>query len=151
MTPVRVFSNDMNLSSFGEFRDQRNNVKKYHYQSIVTETTTYTLRAANPWPAYRPAGGQPPEGRIVMTQARMGKGIHAVPKVSPGPAMPYPSTPCGPGPPPKPKNARWGGGRPPPNRASRGLLGVPRPQVKRPAAIFFPIGYPFPYWPVMTP
>jgi hypothetical protein len=31
---------------------QADHVKKYHYQSIVTENTKYALRAANPRPAY---------------------------------------------------------------------------------------------------
>jgi hypothetical protein len=49
------------------------------------------------------------------TQARTGRGIHGLPKVSPRPAMPNPYTPCG-----------------------------------RPAAVFFPLGYPFPYGPDAT-
>jgi hypothetical protein len=44
-------------------------------------------------------------------QARTGRGIHGLPRVSYGPAMPYPYMPCG--------------------RAA--------------AAVFFPLGYPFPY------
>jgi hypothetical protein len=32
---------------------------------------------------------------VPVKQVRMARGIHALPKVSPGPAMPYPSTPCG--------------------------------------------------------
>jgi hypothetical protein len=49
-------------------------------------------------------------------QARTGRGIHGLPKVLCGPAMPDPYTPCG--------------------RAT--------PQT----AVFFPLGYPFPYGPV---
>jgi hypothetical protein len=53
-------------------------------------------------------------------QARTGRGIHGLPKVSTGPAMPNPYT------------AVWE---------------VARPQGGRPVAVFFPLGYPFPYGP----
>jgi hypothetical protein len=42
------------------------NVEK-HITLIVSETTKYILRAANPWAADRPAWGWPPEERIDMT------------------------------------------------------------------------------------
>jgi hypothetical protein len=42
-------------------------LKKEYYYSIVTQTTKYALRAADPRAADRPAGGWPPGGRIVMT------------------------------------------------------------------------------------
>jgi hypothetical protein len=57
----------------------------------------------------------------VFLQARTGRGIHGLPKVSPGPAKPDPYT---------------------------AVLGVARPQGGQPAAVFFPLGYPFPYGPV---
>jgi hypothetical protein len=65
-------------------------------------------------------------------QALTGRDIHGLPKVSPGPAMPDPYTPCGRAIPPNRLMAVWG---------------VARPQGGRPAAIFFPLGYPFPYGP----
>jgi hypothetical protein len=38
----------------------------------------------------------PAENRVVgFGHGRMARGGHGLPKVSPGPAMPYPSTPCG--------------------------------------------------------
>jgi hypothetical protein len=37
---------------------------------MITETTKYALRAANPRAADRPAGGWPSEGRILMTPQR---------------------------------------------------------------------------------
>jgi hypothetical protein len=52
-------------------------------------------------------------------QARTGRGIHGLPKVSLGAVMPNPSMPCG--------------------RAT--------PQGGRPTAVFFPLGYPFLYGP----
>ena len=33
---------------------------------MITETTKYALRAANPWVANKPAGRWLPKGRIVM-------------------------------------------------------------------------------------
>jgi hypothetical protein len=51
-----------------EFRDQGDNVTKEYHESIVTKKNTkHALWAADPWAADRPAGGWPPEGRIVMT------------------------------------------------------------------------------------
>jgi hypothetical protein len=41
-------------------------LKKYHYYLIVTETTKYALRVANPRAGNMPAGGWPPERHIVM-------------------------------------------------------------------------------------
>jgi hypothetical protein len=64
-------------------------------------------------------------------QARTGRGIHGLPKVSCGPAVPDPYTPCG---------------RATPQTALR-LFGVARPQGGWPPAVFFPLGYPFPYGP----
>jgi hypothetical protein len=32
---------------------------------------------------------------VESEHVRMARGVHGLPKVSPGPAMPYPSTPCG--------------------------------------------------------
>jgi hypothetical protein len=62
------------------------------------------------------------------TQARTGRGIHGLPKVLPGPAKPDPYTPC-----------RWAT----PKTALQ--------QGGQPAAIFFPLGYSFPYGPVLMP
>jgi hypothetical protein len=39
----------------GKFHDQGDNVIEYYYSLIVIETTKYSLRVANPRPAYRPA------------------------------------------------------------------------------------------------
>jgi hypothetical protein len=65
-------------------------------------------------------------------QARTGRDIHGIPKVSPGPAMPNPYTPCGRATPPNCLMAVWE---------------VAHPQGERPAAVFFPLGYPYPYGP----
>jgi hypothetical protein len=64
------------------------------------------------------------ERNVGNEQARTGRGIHGLPKVSPRPAMPIPYTP---------------------QTALRPFGGVARPQSERPAAVFFPLGYPFPY------
>jgi hypothetical protein len=65
-------------------------------------------------------------------QARMGRGIHGLPKVSPGLAMPDPSTPCGWA---SPQTALWPFG------------GWPARRADGRAAVFYPLGYPFPYGP----
>jgi hypothetical protein len=59
-------------------------------------------------------------------QARTGRGIHGLPKVSCRTAMPDPYTPCR---------------RATPQTALRPFGG-------RPAAVYFPLGYPIPYGPV---
>jgi hypothetical protein len=55
-----------------------------------------TFRACAPVFAFLPilAPFWPPFGARLF-QARMATGIHGLPKVSPRPAMPDPSTPCG--------------------------------------------------------
>jgi hypothetical protein len=58
---------------------------------------------------------------VLPGQARIARGIHGLPKVSPWPAMPDPSMPCG-----------------------RAVSGVARSQGGRPAAVFYPLGYPTP-------
>jgi hypothetical protein len=68
-------------------------------------------------------------------QARMGRGIHGLPKVSCGSAMPDPLYALQAGHPPNGLTAIWG---------------VAHPQGGRPAAVFFPLGYPFPYGPEST-
>jgi hypothetical protein len=60
----------------------------------------------------------------------MARGGHGLPKVSPGPAMPDPSTP-------------WG--RATPEKPLRPFKGVALPQGGRPAAVFFPFGHPTSY------
>jgi hypothetical protein len=60
----------------------------------------------------------------------MEKGGHGLSKVSPGPAMPYPSTPCRLA---TPETALWP------------FQWWPAPQGGRPAAVFYPFGYPTPY------
>jgi hypothetical protein len=52
-----------------------------------------------------------------------------LPKVSLGPTMPYPSTPC----------------RRPPLKRLHGHFGAGHLQGGRPAAVFYPLGYPTPY------
>jgi hypothetical protein len=59
--------------------------------------------------------------------ARSGRGLS---KVSPGPAMPYPSTPCGPG---------------TPEKALRPFQWWAHPPSGRPAGRLYPIGHPTPY------
>jgi hypothetical protein len=66
-------------------------------------------------------------GDLWQVQARTGRGIHELPKVSPGPAMPNPYTPCG--------------------RATPDGLTPLRPQDGQPAAVFYPLGYPTPNGP----
>jgi hypothetical protein len=66
-------------------------------------------------------------GETIEGQARTGRGIHGRTKVSCGPAMPDPYMPCG---------------RATPQGAGQGGL---------PAAVFFPLEYPFPYRPVEGP
>jgi hypothetical protein len=57
---------------------------------------------------------------FTLTQARTGRGIHGLPKVSPGPAQPLYTLRAG------------------------------HPFGGRPAAVFFPLGYPTPYGPALT-
>jgi hypothetical protein len=103
-----------------------------------------------------------------IKQGRTGKGIHGLPKVSCGPAMPDPYMPCGwatpqtafpldtpsrtglvsrdslkllPGP-PCPTLLRPAG-RPRPKRP-HARFEVARPRGRRPAAVFYPLGYPTP-------
>jgi hypothetical protein len=56
----------------------------------------------------------------------MGRDGHGLPKVSPGPAMPNPSTPCG-----------W--------TTPKAVSGVDRLQGERPAAVLYPNGDPTPH------
>jgi hypothetical protein len=51
----------------GEFLDQAHNVRILLDERMISQNMKYTLRAANPQMAGRPAGGCPPEGHIVMT------------------------------------------------------------------------------------
>jgi hypothetical protein len=63
-------------------------------------------------------------------QPRISRGGHELPEVSLGPAMPYPSMPCG-----------W-----PPLKRPYGCLGRGRLQREGgPAAVFYPLGHPTPY------
>ena len=73
----------------------------------------------------------PPE--YPMKLACMARGSHGLPKVSPGPAMPDPSTPSG-----------WA-------TPEMAILGVANTggEGGGPAAIFYPLGYPLPYGPAM--
>jgi hypothetical protein len=72
----------------------------------------------------------PPVSRLdswrvaTLDQTRVARGIHGLPKVSPGPVMPDPPMPCG-----------------------RATPGVACPQGGPPAAVFNPLGYPTPYEP----
>jgi hypothetical protein len=59
-------------------------------------------------------------------------GIYGLPKGSPGPAMPKPSTPCGGA---TPETALWP------------FQGWPARRGGLPAAAFYPLGYPTPYGP----
>jgi hypothetical protein len=60
----------------------------------------------------------------------MARGGHALPKVLPMSAMPYPFTPC------------WADH---PRNGLTAVSGVAHPQGRRPAAIFYPFGHPTPY------
>jgi hypothetical protein len=60
---------------------------------------------------------------------RLARGGHALPKVSLGPTMPYPFTPC----------------RRPPLKRPYGCFMSDCPQGGRPAAIFYSLGYSTPY------
>jgi hypothetical protein len=67
-------------------------------------------------------------------QGRMVRGIHRLLKVSPVPAMPDPSTPC-----------RWATLEM--AITEMAVSGVAHLQGGRPAAVFYPLGYPTPYGP----
>jgi hypothetical protein len=69
---------------------------------------------------------------VQLLQVRMASGIHGLSKVSPGPALPYPYTPCE---------------RASPEVALKLFLWVFHPQGGWPADVLFPLGYPMPYRP----
>jgi hypothetical protein len=71
--------------------------------------------------------------QIVITSidGRMARGGHGLPKVSPGSAMPYPSTPAGRA---TPKTAL----------GPMAVSGVASPQGGRPAGVFYPFSHPTP-------
>jgi hypothetical protein len=71
-----------------------------------------------------------------LTLARTGRGIHGLPKVSPGPCHARPLYALRAGHPPNGLKAVWG---------------LARPQGGRPAAVFFHLGDPFPYGPGLSP
>jgi hypothetical protein len=93
------------------------------------------------------------------------RGGHGLPKLLLGPAMPYPIMPCG-RPPLKQSYCHLGGGHLPPPWTPHAIrlrsrpvregvstdslkfyAGPPCPTLIRPAAVFFPLGYPTPYGP----
>jgi hypothetical protein len=55
------------LATFGKFHDQANDVEKWNYNLILTKSSKFTLRAADPRAANRPARGLLPAGRIIVT------------------------------------------------------------------------------------
>jgi hypothetical protein len=72
--------------------------------------------------------------RRALSHKPTAKGGHGLPGVSPGPAIPYPSTPCG-----------WTTPEIALYYIVIAVSGVAHPQGGQPAAVFYPFGHPTPY------